>query len=68
MTLEDGTRNGAAALGLDSVGTVEAGKVADLVVLGSDPTEDIGATRDIELVLRSGAVVWSRSSPSGTSR
>lgn len=52
------TRNGAAALGLtDSIGTVEVGKRADLVVLASDPTLDIGATRDIEMVLIGGAIV-----------
>lgn len=52
------THNGAAALGLlDMIGTVEVGKRADLVVLGSDPTLDISATRDIEMVLIGGEVV-----------
>lgn len=52
------TRNGAAALGLlDRIGTVEVGKRADLVVLGSDPTLDIHATREIEMVLIGGEIV-----------
>jgi hypothetical protein len=52
------TRNGAAALGLlDMIGTVEVGKRADLVVLGSDPTLDISATRDVEMVLIGGEIV-----------
>lgn len=54
------TSHGAAALGLDSVGTVEPGRVADLVVLASDPTEAIEATRDIELVLVGGQVAFRR--------
>jgi len=49
------TRNGAEALGiLDDVGTIVAGKRADLVVLGSDPSADIGNTRDLEAVFLAG--------------
>ena len=37
------TRNGAAAYGLeDDLGTVEEGKIADLLILDADPLEDIG--------------------------
>jgi imidazolonepropionase-like amidohydrolase len=54
------TKNGAEALGLDSLGTVEVGKLADLLVLGSDPSVDIAATRDIEMVLLGGEVVHRR--------
>jgi imidazolonepropionase-like amidohydrolase len=38
----------------DSVGTVAAGKVADLVLLGADPLADIGNTRRIEAVVLRG--------------
>ena len=49
------TANGARALGiLDEVGTIEAGKRADLVVLAADPVEDIRNTRKIEYVVLAG--------------
>ena len=52
------TRNGAEALGiLEETGTVEVGKRADLVILGSNPAEDIRATSDIEAVLLGGRFV-----------
>lgn len=45
------TRNGADALGYsDAVGTLEVGKVADIVVLASSPLVDIAHSRDIERV------------------
>lgn len=49
------TRNVARAMGrADDLGTVEAGKIADLVVLDADPTRDIAAVRAIRLVVRGG--------------
>lgn len=55
------TRNGARVLGLEStLGTVEAGKLADLVVLGSDPTRDIRYLRDIVQVIKGGRLVGPR--------
>jgi imidazolonepropionase-like amidohydrolase len=51
------TAAAAANLGLDDRGAVEAGKRADLVLLGSDPFADVSAVRDVRLVLRDGAVV-----------
>jgi imidazolonepropionase-like amidohydrolase len=53
--LASATRVPAEWLGLaDSLGTIEQGKVADLVLLGSDPLEDITNTRDIEMVMVGG--------------
>jgi hypothetical protein len=53
--LKMATRNGAEALGiLDEVGTVEAGKRADLLVLRADPAADIRNTRSIEHVFLGG--------------
>lgn len=52
------TLNGAKALRLDErIGTLEAGKEADIVLLGADPTKDIAATRDIRLVIVNGAAM-----------
>jgi imidazolonepropionase-like amidohydrolase len=51
------TRNGAEALGLlAQTGTLEAGKAADLLVLGEDPLADITHTRAIESVFQEGVV------------
>jgi imidazolonepropionase-like amidohydrolase len=52
------TRNAAEALGLDGeIGTVEAGKVADLVLLDGDPLADAEALGRIHLVVQRG-VAW----------
>jgi len=50
------TRNGARAMGLDSVGTVTRGAVADLVVLRADPLTGIRHVREIALVVRGGEI------------
>jgi len=42
---------------LDSLGTIAAGKVADLVLLGADPLADIGNTRRIEVVVANGRLI-----------
>jgi len=50
------TRNGARAMFREDIGTVERGKVADLVVLGADPTADVANVRDVRLVVRGGEI------------
>jgi imidazolonepropionase-like amidohydrolase len=51
------TRNGARAMGRQKdLGTVEPGKIADLIVLGADPTADIRNVRDVRYVMRAGAL------------
>lgn len=39
------------------LGSLEAGKLADIIAVGADPTADIGALRDIRLVIKNGEVV-----------
>jgi imidazolonepropionase-like amidohydrolase len=51
------TLNGARSIGVEnSLGTIRAGKLADLVVLTADPTADIRNTRRIEYVIKGGVV------------
>jgi imidazolonepropionase-like amidohydrolase len=51
------TRGGAAAMGkLQELGTVEAGKAADLLVLDADPTRDVSNFRRILQVVRGGVI------------
>jgi imidazolonepropionase-like amidohydrolase len=54
--LQAATINGARFLGREGrAGTVERGRVADLVILDRDPLRDIRATRDIRAVVLRGA-------------
>ncbi len=53
--LQAATRNAALFMGeLEKRGTLEAGKVADLVLLEKDPLEDIHNTRSIQAVVLNG--------------
>lgn len=50
-----GTRDNANFLGQGrNLGTIAGGKLADLVVLGADPLEDIGNLRRVEMVFKNG--------------
>jgi len=70
------TRNGAEVLGRgDELGTVTAGKLADLLVVDGDPVADIGVLRDADAlvaVLLGGRPVTDRldrlDAPTGTAR
>jgi len=53
------TRNGARAMGRNDIGTVERGKIADLVVLDANPLADVANYRRVSRVVRGGKV-WTR--------
>ena len=51
------TRGGAIALGRQAdLGSIEVGKLADMVVLNADPTADVRNCREIEWVIKGGWV------------
>jgi len=57
QALQTATYNPAKCLGkLDSMGTVERGKVADLVLLDADPLQDISNTKRIAAVVVGGKI------------
>lgn len=55
------TVNGAGILGLrDRIGTIEKGKIADIVLLHSNPLVHVSAYRAPDLVLKEGRIIFSR--------
>jgi imidazolonepropionase-like amidohydrolase len=51
------TLNGARAIGIEQThGSIEPGKVADVVVLAADPTRDIAALRNVVSVIKGGKI------------
>ena len=73
--LEVASLNGARYLGLDDqLGSIVAGKYADLVILDSNPLDDIENTLDIDLVMKDGVLydaatldeVWPSARPFGS--
>jgi imidazolonepropionase-like amidohydrolase len=52
------TKNAAVAVGKgDEIGTLEVGKLADIVILGDDPLADEDALLDVDVVVKGGRVV-----------
>jgi imidazolonepropionase-like amidohydrolase len=66
QTLVAATRHGAEICGVgDELGTVEVGKLADLIVVGANPLEDIANVRRLRMVLKEGRIVSDKRDPSG---
>ncbi len=72
--LEVASRHGAHFLGAEQdLGTLEVGKLADLIVLGANPLEDIRRTLDMRYVMKGGVLyesetldeVWPENRPFG---
>ena len=62
------TRNSADMMGvLDEVGTLEPGKVADLIVVEANPLVQISNLRTLQMVLKSGVPVNLEAEPGATS-
>jgi imidazolonepropionase-like amidohydrolase len=52
------TINGAAVLGNDKkLGSIESGKIADIVILNSNPIENLDALKDIHTVVKGGNLI-----------
>lgn len=60
-----GTKNGAMACGLENkIGTIEKGKIADIIIVDGNPLKDIAILQDIEKiekVIKSGRIAVNRS-------
>jgi imidazolonepropionase-like amidohydrolase/predicted enzyme related to lactoylglutathione lyase len=56
--LRAGTRDAAEHLGLlKDLGTVEPGKIADLILIAGDPLKDISCVRNVQMVVKEGQIV-----------
>jgi imidazolonepropionase-like amidohydrolase len=55
------TTNPSARMGVSNAkGTLTTGKLADLTVLSADPATDLTNFARVEMVIRSGRVIWQR--------
>jgi imidazolonepropionase-like amidohydrolase len=65
--LKAGTSNDAELFGIaQKVGTLEKGKLADIVAMPGDPTADITATERVSFVMKEGKII--RNGPATPSR
>lgn len=52
--LQAATVNAAKSIHLNEIGTIQEGKIADLVILSNNPLENIQHTQDIECIIKGG--------------
>ncbi len=58
QALQSATRNAARVCRADArLGTIEVGKLADLIVVDGNPLEDLNALADVRLVVKGGSIV-----------
>lgn len=58
--IQSGSKFGAEVLGIDHlVGTIEQGKLADIIALTINPLEDIRALQDVSFVMKDGHIIVS---------
>jgi imidazolonepropionase-like amidohydrolase len=61
------TRNGAELMGMkDDLGTIETGKLADLLIVNGDPSKDITVLQDrgkLDVIMKGGAFVECQLNP-----
>ena len=58
QTLLAATRHAAAVCGVgDDLGTIEIGKLADVIVVGANPLDDVNNVRQLQIVIKAGRVV-----------
>ena len=55
--IQSATMGGAMLLGIeDELGSLEVGKIADVVAVGGDPLSDISTMGDVTLVMKEGVI------------
>ncbi len=53
-----GTKNAAYVCGMEErLGTIDVGKVADIIVLSDNPLDDLGALEDVRMVIHKGEII-----------
>lgn len=55
--LRAATAGNASIFGLDRLGVIAAGKLADIVVVEGDPEQNLGVLRDVRLVMKNGRIL-----------
>ncbi len=63
QALQAATAWPAEAMGWEEIGTLQAGKLADLIAVAGDPLADIRVVKDVPLVVREGEVVKHEPAP-----